>query len=247
METKIQLKGSEIYRDTIQFLQRRFKQLPFYTIFRESILAFEESANDLDNEQLLSSLVMCRNTIDSAIYIAIIHRRISNCISIKCNRCGVKFSSLKSFESHKTKEKETKQLWDFINDVFNSNNLTLNKSDIKNRLWKWSYMEIRSNELRLLTKKELEYINKNIREHGNFSAHIASGIIQAYVNNKKSLPELPTKDKVIEVLSDTSIYLKKLIISYFNNRNLKICQKGVSQPSKVKYLDYIITPIIKVI
>ena len=99
-------------------------------------------------------------------------------------------------------------------------------------------------QLGLLTKHELDYINKNIRHHGNFSAHLASGILQGYVQHQKILSVGLPPNTVVNVLTDTAENLEKVIISYFNNKNMQIHQRCVPQNNNILYTDYIITPII---
>ena len=192
----------------------------WYDNFGNVFPIFEEAAMCYDNGTYEACAVMCRNAIDSFLYVAT-NRRI-----------------IRNYEV----DDEEADVHEMIRDTFNLKDPAVSKEleTDKKAYYKFVRKIIEKNDV--LSSSELDKINDQVREKGNFSAHLAE--MQDKYSSKwhkmhhKELEEMfvtktreidleflenfgpktwTLKEEALELLKITSFYLEKIIIGYYKS------------------------------
>ncbi len=221
--------GEFIYNLLIHRLNRNplGRTLPmtsyWYENFDVSFLVFREATDCYDCGKYEASAVMCRNSVDSFLYLATRMRNIRDWHDID-DEIGID-------------ERVYDTYYEMDDKIFK--NINSDKEEV-NYIRLTDIMKSRN----ILTDDDLKYIKENIRDKGNFSAHLLEAIDRAsakwWKEHEKEFHERlkdgtlitdkevfenfrpkswTTEDEALKLLKDTSKALEGIVVNYYRSEH----------------------------
>ncbi|MDE1868792.1 MAG: hypothetical protein KGH60_02390 [Candidatus Micrarchaeota archaeon] len=205
------MEGKGLYKTLVEYTHSidRLSQLGYWVtldgVFVFTLDCYSEATRCYDAGIIESSIIMCRNAIDSAIFEGVVKE-----LTLSINYAAWNFKGKFGFKEDWWKE------WLWASSESKDKVLTL--AVYKMRRIGWLILEEEGkNKQLILNEDEAEEISK-IRSKGNYSAHRASGITldlaRASKENKADVKIRHSKEQAMVVLEETEKWLEKIIYRY---------------------------------
>jgi hypothetical protein len=176
-----------------------------HTVFGAAIQTYAQSIRCFKCDALEAAMVMCRETIDAALYFSATRLRTSD--------------STRFYIESRQRQGFIAELKRLIAKLRIFGNLA------DDQKWYWGRLSTNAKKLGILTRKELNQVNLEVRQKGNFSAHIVmqqDKQIQEFSRKGSSdggvqsgIKLWTNEEEALEVLESTKTFLVKIIRNYF--------------------------------
>lgn len=214
MESKYSVpdgRGQQLYAGLVRYLQERHSL--GMNVFWMALDCYREAVRCYDNEIFEAATIMCRNTIDSAIFEAALKR----CEQWPANAASWEYKTV--FNSQ----------YDWYTEWLKAGEETrgiLEEYAIdKLRRIAWGRLkQLAVYKLKIIKKAEVKNV-ENIRELGNYSAHRAQGITKDMIKSlgKQSTLKIRTsEDEAQNALVETKKILEMICDRYFEREERRL-------------------------